>query len=198
MFRAAVDLGVGRIVFASSLQAMIRLDEGRAPDAAPIVPYFPLDGDAPTNPGHNFYGLSKEFGERMLRVFSERFPQLTCTSLRFPMLAGEWFKKRLEQPVPPSALNFCEALAYLDFSDAATLANLVLERQQPGYHQYFPAQAVTATATPQRSTVSRSSSRTRRCGARSSRLTELVDLSDLERDFGFRPGPPLTVRLDRR
>ncbi len=41
VFRAAVDLGVRRIVFASSLQAMIRLEEGRAPDAPPAVPYFP-------------------------------------------------------------------------------------------------------------------------------------------------------------
>src|SRR3954451_18136308 len=32
VFRAAVDLGVRRLVFASSLQAMIRLDEGRAHD----------------------------------------------------------------------------------------------------------------------------------------------------------------------
>ena len=43
VFRAALDLGVRRIVFASSLQAMIRLDEGRAPDAPFGIPYFPGD-----------------------------------------------------------------------------------------------------------------------------------------------------------
>src|SRR4051812_41491380 len=100
VFRAAVDLGVRRIVFSSSLQAMIRLEEGRAVDAAPHIPYFPLDGDAPADPGHNFYGLSKEFGERTLRVLSELTPELACTSLRFPMLAGDWFHKRLQQPMP--------------------------------------------------------------------------------------------------
>ncbi len=196
VFRAALDLGVRRIVFASSLQAMIRLDEGRAPDAPLTVPYFPLDGDAPANPGHNFYGLSKEFGERMLRILSEREPALVCTSLRFPMLAGEWFRKRLEQPLPPSALNFCEGLAYLELADAATLVGLVLERQQPGYHQYFPAQAVTLVGYTTQSTLAEffpSTPRRRPV----EQITNLVDHAALERDFGFRPAPPLTVQLVR-
>jgi nucleoside-diphosphate-sugar epimerase len=197
VFRAALDLGVGRIVFASSLQAMIRLDEGRAPDAPFGIPYFPLDGDAPANPGHNFYGLSKEFGERTLRILCEREPALAGTSLRFPMLAGDWFKKRLAQSMAPSALNFCEALTYLDFTDAATLVALVLEQQQPGYHQYFPAQAVTLVGYSIERTLSEFFAQTplRRP---LSEIRSLVDVSALERDFGFRPAPPLTVQLDRR
>src|SRR5204863_9426248 len=106
----------------------IRLDEGRNFLDPPQIPYFPLDGDAPANPGHNFYGLSKEFGERTLRVLSESEPRLACTSLRFPMLAGEWFQQRLQQPLPPSCLNFCEALAYLGRADAAALVALVVQR----------------------------------------------------------------------
>jgi nucleoside-diphosphate-sugar epimerase len=197
VFRAALDLGVRRIVFASSLQAMIRLDEGRAPDAPFGIPYFPLDGDAPANPGHNFYGLSKEFGERTLRILCEHEPALACTALRFPMLAGDWFRKRVAQPLRPAALNFCEGLAYLDFSDAATLVGLVLERQQPGYHQYFPAQAVALVGYTAASTLSEFFPQTPLRRPRSE-ITSLVDLSALERDFGFRPADPLTVQLDRR
>jgi nucleoside-diphosphate-sugar epimerase len=196
VFRAAVDLGVRRIVFASSLQAMIRLDEGRALDAPFTVPYFPLDGDAPTNPGYNFYGLSKELGERMLRILSERYPELTCTSLRFPMLTGAWFHERLAEPLLPSSLNLCEALTYLELSDAATIVALVLERQRVGYHQYFPAQAVTiAGYTPARVVSEFFPEVPLRCGK--GQLEALVDSSALERDFGFRPAPPLTVRLAR-
>jgi len=72
---------------------MIRLEEGRAADAPPLIPYFPLDGAVPADPGHNFYGLSKEFGERTLRILSEHEPKLACTALRFPMLTGDWFRK---------------------------------------------------------------------------------------------------------
>jgi nucleoside-diphosphate-sugar epimerase len=196
VFRAAVDLGVRRIVFSSSLQAMIRLEEGRAFDAAPHIPYFPLDGDAPADPGHNFYGLSKEFGERMLRVLSELTPELACTSLRFPMLAGDWFRKRLQQPMPLSGVNFGEALTYLDFNDAATLVGLVVERQQPGYHQYFPAQALTLDGHTVESTLTHFFANTPLRRPKSE-IASLVDHSALERDFGFRPRPPLTVRLER-
>jgi nucleoside-diphosphate-sugar epimerase len=196
VFRAAVDLGVGRIVFSSSLQAMIRLEEGRPFDAPPQVPYFPLDGDAPANPGHNFYGLSKEFGERMLRVLCELDAGLACTSLRFPMLAGDWFHTRLQRPLPLSGLNFGEALTYLEFDDAAALVALVVERQRPGYHQYFPAQALTLDGHTVESTLTQFFPNTplRRPKAE---IPALVDLSALERDFGFRPRPPLTVRLEQ-
>jgi nucleoside-diphosphate-sugar epimerase len=184
-------------VFASSLQAMIRLEEGRPADTTPRIPYFPLDGAAPADPGHNFYGLSKEFGERTLRVLSERFPELACTALRFPMLSGPWFHERLAQPLPPSALNFSEGLAYLDFSDAAALVGLVLERQAPGYHQYFAAQAVELEGYDAARTISEFFPHVALRVPRE-HIRHLIDLSALERDFGFRPGPPLTVRLLRR
>jgi nucleoside-diphosphate-sugar epimerase len=196
VFRAALDLGVRHIVFASSLQVMIRLDEGRNFLDPPQIPYFPLDGDAPANPGHNFYGLSKEFGERTLRVLSEAEPRLACTSLRFPMLAGDWFQRRLQQPLPPSGLNFCEALAYLGFADAAALVALVVERQQPGYHQYFPAQALTLAGYTAERTLAEFFPDIPRRRPRE-QIEELVDWSALEQDFGFRPGPPLTVQLEQ-
>jgi nucleoside-diphosphate-sugar epimerase len=197
VFRAAVDLGVGRIVFASSLQAMICLEEGRTPAPPYGIPYFPLDGDAPANPGYNFYGLSKEFGERLLRLLVERFPQLTCTSLRFPMLAGDWFLNRVKQPLALTALNSCEALTYLQFGDAAELIALVLERQEPGYHQYFPAQAVEIDGWTAAQTLAELFPDTPLKRPRDA-IDRLVDLSALERDVGFSPAAPLTVQLDRR
>lgn len=194
VFRAALDLSVHRIVFASSLQAMIRLDEGRAFNDPPCIPYFPLDGDAPADPGNNFYGLSKEFGERTLRVLSAHEPKLACSALRFPGLTGDWFARRFQHPVPVSALNFCEGLVYLDFADAATLVALVVEQQQPGYHQYFPAQAVKLAGYTAERTLAEFYPDVPLRRPRE-QVGELVDLSALERDFGFRPAPPLTVQL---
>lgn len=196
VFRAAVDLGVGRIVFASSLQVMIRLDEGRAPDAPLTIPYFPLDGAAPPNPGHNFYGLSKEFGERMLRLFCERDSRLTCTSLRFPMIAAEWFHKRMAEPLAVSGVNWSEALCYLEFPDAARLVGLVLERQTAGYHQYFPAQALSVAGySPGRVASELFPQVPLRVPAEA--LASLVDHRALESELGFVPSPPLVLALQR-
>jgi nucleoside-diphosphate-sugar epimerase len=196
VFRAAVDLGVTRIVFASSLQAMIRLEDGKHPPAPYTIPYFPLDGDAPANPGDNFYGLSKEFGERMLRVLCERHTQLHATALRYPMLTGKAFEERALQPLPLSALNFAEGLTYLDTADAARLVGLVLARQQPGYHQYFPAQALAIAGLTAAEIRARffSQTRLRTPGAEPE---SLVDGSALWTDVAFRPAPPLTIQLQR-
>lgn len=195
VFQAARELGVGRVVFASSLQAMIRLDDGRPSSPPYTIPYFPLDGDAPTNPGRNYYGLSKEFGERMLRLLSEQEPERCCTSLRFPMLAGDWLRQRVQEPLPLSAINFGEALTYLELPDAAVLVALVLERQAPGYHQYFPAQALQLEGYSAAATVARFYPDTpaRRPGEE---IEALVDRTALEQDLGFFPQPPLTVRLE--
>jgi len=194
VFRMAAELEVRRIVFASSVQAMVRLEDGHPTEAPYTLPYFPLDGQAPSNPGSNFYGLSKEFGERMLQVLADRWPELCCTALRFPELVNESFLKGIKQRQATTALNWGEGLTYLEFSDAAPLVALVLERQRPGYYQYFPAQALriagysVATtlatffpATPLRRPLSE--------------IESLVDLSALEADFGFRPSPPFTVEL---
>jgi nucleoside-diphosphate-sugar epimerase len=197
VFRAAVELEVKRLVFASSLQVMIRLDEGRASAPPFTIPYFPLDGDAPPNPGSNFYGLSKEFGERTLRLLCSLDPQLTCTALRFPMLAGEWFRSRLQTPLPPSGLNLSEGLTYLQLEDAARVISLVVTRQKPGYHQYFPAQAVEIEGLSPAAVIAELFPQTPLSRPAES-ISALVDLSALERDVGFRPSPPLTVRLDRR
>jgi nucleoside-diphosphate-sugar epimerase len=194
VFRAAVDLGVRRIVFASSLQAMVRLEEGRPLEPPYGIPYFPLDGDAPADPGYNFYGLSKELGERVLRVLSERFPELVCTSLRFPFLAGDWFLNRIKQPLLANALNFAEGLTHLEFADAARLIGLVLERQGPGYHQYFPAQALSVAGYSPAQLLAEFYPDTPLRRPRAE-ITSLVDLSALEQDLDFRPSPPLTVEL---
>ncbi len=196
VFRAAVDLGVRRIVFASSIQAMIRLEEGRPLEPPYGLPYFPLDAEAPADPGYNFYGLSKELGERVLRVLSERFPELVCTSLRFPFLVGEAFLNRVKQPLLPSALNFSEGLTHLSFADAAQLIALVLERQQPGYHQYFPAQGLAVAGYSPARLLAEFFPDTPLRKPRAE-ITSLVDLSALERDLDFRPSPPVTVELLR-
>src|SRR5690606_5226888 len=140
VFYAAADRGVKTIVFASSVQAMLRCSGSRGEGPFEGVPYFPLDGAAPTNPGSNPYGLSKEFGERLLRLACEADDNLSATSLRFPMLPDESWLERIAQGIHPSSLNWADCITYLPFPEAATLIALVVERNLSGYSQYFPAQ----------------------------------------------------------
>jgi nucleoside-diphosphate-sugar epimerase len=145
VFRAAVDIGMQRIVFASSVQAMLRVQNGMRSEPPFAIPYLPLDGAAPNNPGSNFYGLSKEFGERMLAELSQSNPGLAATALRFPVLIGESWLDRFTfggKPSPRSSFNFGELLGYLMFADAADLVRAALEYELPGYHQYYPAQTL--------------------------------------------------------
>jgi nucleoside-diphosphate-sugar epimerase len=143
VFRAAVDLGVKRLVFASSIQAMMTFAHGGYASRK-LLPFLPLDGTAPVNPGTNFYGLSKEFGERMLSVFAAADPLLACTALRFPYLLSDGWKGHNKSI--PTGLDEC--LTYLPMRAAGELIACALTHQKPGYHQYFPAQTMSVTDAP--------------------------------------------------
>jgi nucleoside-diphosphate-sugar epimerase len=145
VFRASVDLGIRRIAFASSIQAMLRVPDGTRAGVPYPIPFLPLDGTAPANPGSNFYGLSKEFGERMLQEFALAEPKSAFTALRFPALMSEHWLPRYSgggKPVPRARVPFGELFSYLMLSDAGEVVVSVLEREAPGYHQYFPAQTL--------------------------------------------------------
>ena len=197
VFRAALDIGVRRIVFASSVQAVIRIDDGLRVEAPFPIPYLPLDGAAPTNPGRNSYALSKEFGERMLRLMSEAHPDLAATSLRFPGLVSEQWLERFTaggKPALRSHFNFGELLAYLMFSDAAELVRATLERQQPGYHQYFPAQCLEVRGVSVAELVQEFyPSVPLRCPVE--QLASLVDIQAITDALGWSPGTPASIRF---
>lgn len=145
VFRASIDKGIKKIVFASSIQAMFAMHDGTRPEPPYQIPYLPLDGALPANPGTNFYGLSKELGERMLALYVNRYPELSCTALRFPVLANDWWLRRMRGNsgrVARELLSFGEGLAYLTFPEAADLVAAIVEKQGPGYHQYFPASTI--------------------------------------------------------
>ncbi len=145
VFRAAVDIGIRRVVFSSSVQAILKVPNGMRAEAPYPIPYLPLDGGVPSNPGSNFYALSKEFGERMLQELSRANADLVATSLRFPVLIGDSWIERFTaggKPAARSSFNFGEVLGYLMFSDAAELVRATLDKQLPGYHQYYPAQTL--------------------------------------------------------
>jgi nucleoside-diphosphate-sugar epimerase len=194
-FFAAVDCGVRHIVFASSIQVLIPSDGIKG---APYwLPYLPLDSAAPATPGLNPYALSKQVAEELLQVMVKTKPELAVTTLRYPMLVDSWFQTRLSTNggrVPRDFLHLGEATAHLTFPDAARLVVHVLERTQPGYRQFFPAQTLDVTNVGARGLIERFYPGVP-CRRPLDTIERLIDLSDLERDLGFSPTGRLSVEL---
>jgi nucleoside-diphosphate-sugar epimerase len=196
VFHAALDRGVGAIVFASSVQATVRRDHP-AP-GPPRIPYLPLDGELPASPGQNTYGQSKEFAERMLRLAVQADSGLSATALRFPMLVDDWLHRRFASraKMPLDAIDFEECTAHLYMDDAGRLVADVVERRLPGYHQYFPALMMELRGYPIPELVSeRYAAAKLRTPA--DELESLIDISAITRELGWVPTRRIVVQVDR-
>jgi nucleoside-diphosphate-sugar epimerase len=186
-FSAAFDLGVKHVVFASSIQVMVASDRTCAEPHT--LPYLPLDGDAPHDPGLNPYALSKQFGEELLRVGANVRPELSATAVRYPMLVGDWFEKRLFADggrVRRDVLHLGEATAHLSLEDAGALVVPLLRRGRPGYRQIFPAQTIDVANLPTPELIRRFYPGVR-CKKSPDTIDRLVDIAEVERDFGWKP-----------
>ncbi len=196
-FYAAVDRGVSRIVFASSIQVMIPYDDRQTLPRA--IPYLPLDGRAPRNPGRNPYGLSKEAGERLLETLSGATPGLSCTALRFPGLRSEEslaLLARAPRPYPRRWASLQELAAHLFFEDGARLVADVLEHRAPGYHQYFPAVFPELGDYPLGELL-REEYPDVKLVRPIETLAELIDTSQITTEVGWRPERRLAYELER-
>ena len=135
VMRAAADMGVKRVVLASSTAAFgfIYAKKLWAPD------YLPLDEDHPSRP-QDSYGLSKVLGERIADSIVAVHHDMTVSSLRFPGvnfdLSYESFRERWRKPAS-RANGFW---SYIDARDAATTCRLALEARFKG-HEVFIASA---------------------------------------------------------
>jgi nucleoside-diphosphate-sugar epimerase len=196
VFRAAADLGVQNIVFSSSIQVMVTMPGGEAPPPPYTLPYLPLDGAAPRNPGPNFYALSKELGERALQVLCEEKPALSATSLRFPVLAGDgWFRRFARRKVPQNVVNFGEGLTFLTFADAARVVSSVCEIARAGYRQLFPAATLDLAGLGAPEIIAAFYPETRLLAPRET-ITRLVDPTELEA-LGCAPRDRFEIELER-
>jgi nucleoside-diphosphate-sugar epimerase len=199
VFTAALELGVSRLVFASSVQVMLSFRHPRERTPPFPFPYLPLDGACPPATGTNPYALSKQFSEELLRAAAESRPGFSCTALRYPFLISDWYRQRFLSEGPVAKLtrgwvDWSEATAHLSLDDAASLAALVLERERPGYHQYFPAQTMDVEGydaeravhefyqgVPQRRPLSA--------------ISDLIDLTAVHEATGWSPTERIRVRI---
>lgn len=197
VFHATLDLGLKAIVFASSVQAMLQRSSMR--QLPPYqIPYLPLDGDAPANPGSNTYALSKEFAERMLRLAVEANPSLSATAVRFPMLVNEIWARRMESGnrLPIEWVDFTECTSHLFLRDAGSLVADILENRLPGYHQYFPAQTMELRGYPLPE-ILRDKYSNIPLRKPPEELRSLIDISQITRELGWTPKERISVEVER-
>ena len=135
VLRAAADMGVKRVVMASSTAAFgfIYATKLWAPE------YLPLDEHHPSTP-QDSYGLSKVLGERIADSIVSLYPEMTLSSLRFPGvnfdLSYESFRERWRNPQSRTSGFW----TYIDARDAAVTCRLALEAKFHG-HEVFIASA---------------------------------------------------------
>lgn len=195
VFWAAVQLGIRKIVFASSVQAMLRSAGGRREEPYQL-PYLPLDGNAPTDPGTNTYALSKEVGERALQVLCAEYSDLAAVALRFPMLPRPQWAAHLRnaKQTLPAWVNWGECLTHLLLPDAGAVVAAAIARSLPGYKQYFPALSMKIIGQSAQALYREHYAHVPlKCPLEE--LTELVDLSALKQDLGFEPSDRIEVNL---
>ncbi|MDX2108670.1 MAG: NAD(P)-dependent oxidoreductase [Verrucomicrobiota bacterium] len=143
VFQAAVDCGVKKLLFASSIQAI----SGRRPLSETIpseIPYFPIDGDMPGNPG-NPYALSKVHAESLLRHFA-KMQKISTIAIRYPGLVGNLARMAMYNDgssiVEWSRIHGTtgdEAFVFLTHKEAARFTRICVEKELPGYNCFLPA-----------------------------------------------------------
>lgn len=162
MFQAAVERGVRRIVYSSSVQAISgtrhNVEEGEEMPPSEL-PYLPLDSDVPPNPG-NPYALSKVMAEEQLRYFA-KVHGVDTVAVRFPGLfkganLERWmaYRGRGRQWFHHHA-QLDEGFSYLITEDAAALLAVLAGKSLPGFRIYFPAAPATQPPVPLAELVAR-------------------------------------------
>lgn len=143
VFQAAAEVGVKRIVFASSIQVLGGvLPRGNSEPHNGFPPQFPLGGDTPARPD-NPYGLSKETGERMLHYFSNT-TGIATFAIRFPFLVNPDIRARIrehigDRPDRGPGKSPRDAFSWLDTRDAAALIDVLLRSELSGCRVFMPS-----------------------------------------------------------
>lgn len=120
VLRAAYELGIGRVVFVSSIQATGVSQSHSVPD------YLPLDDDHPSRP-FTGYAMSKLLGEQACASYT-RATGLTTICLRPPTILAPdeypmWRERRATVPeVEDPVWNYGTWIDVRDFADATVRA----------------------------------------------------------------------------
>ncbi|MEM6551974.1 MAG: NAD(P)-dependent oxidoreductase [Planctomycetota bacterium] len=150
VFWSALAIGVERIVFISSIQAMLEMDvDGwkRRPrlsqehERPAGVSELPLHGRMPGVLGNNTYGMSKVFGEQALLGLTRYYPSLRAASLRPAYVVTDHDLEYFGRRVMRRSHLRREGAMYVHVNDVARACRLVVEGSEPGHETYLLARS---------------------------------------------------------
>ncbi len=135
VFQGAAERGVGRIIFASTIQLVGSRVDDRTVINEPSTPDYPLSGNTTPDPS-NVYALSKTVSEVMLRYYADRCG-IDSVALRLPML--HYHEERVIVATGwEQQSDVIEGFSGLTYTDAAALVLAVIRSDLPGYRVYAP------------------------------------------------------------
>ena len=126
--QSAADLGLKRLVYASSIQRYGFQGSASAPPAQ-----LPIDEDAPANP-QQAYALSKVAGEAYCQMAAEH-QSLSVAALRLPGMV-EWTAETIPWSTLERERSFHELGTYVHVDDAAEAFALAVSDTRPGFRVY--------------------------------------------------------------
>ena len=192
VFQAAWELGLRRVVFASSIQVVGGGRRDPATESSGLA-YLPLDGELPPNMS-NPYAASKDAGERLLRYYAGLDGDATLVAIRYPAIWRRAYRRR--EPRPERDL-IDECYTWILADDAARLAVAAAEADLGGYRCYQAGCRELAVDLPLAELLERFYQ-----GVPIKRslagMTSLVDLEPLERELGWTPTDPIVWEESRR
>ena len=143
MLQAAMLLGVGKAVVASSISAL-------GPAWAPVRSfplYAPVDEDHPLRP-QDPYGLSKEVDERTCAMFHRRCG-MSVLALRLHRVTRPGDARELAETLQDRPEGWARNLwGYVDVRDAAQACALCLQAENLGFEVFNVTAADTLSAVP--------------------------------------------------
>lgn len=189
ILQAAMEMGVKRVIFTSTVQTIIGKADWWADDAKCELPYLPIDGQMPANPG-NAYAASKVATETLLQSLC-RHDGLHAVVLRLPHMRSpgdEQRMRRLRRSSKSTAWGQAEAFTYLQTTDLADLVARIVQSAWTGYQCHLPADARTHVGLPPREAYTQHLAHVP-LRVPLDELTALADASALEHNFGWtQPG----------
>ena len=143
MLQASGDLGVRRVIYASSEMATGLLTEGVVPSQMPF-------DESERRPSPNAYALSKYLGEVIAESLSLRYPETAFVGLRInnviPPDRYDILKERRDDP-SKGLSNFW---SYIDARDVGGAYRAALEGESSGHEVFLIAAADTSASRPLR------------------------------------------------
>ena len=156
VFSAAAQLGLGRVVWASSetvlglpfgrRHARNLLDPAAAPGHHPEPDYVPIDEEHPLRP-HSSYSLSKVLGEEMARQFA-RWSHIPFIGLRFSAIREPAEYASFPETWKDLHLGEWNVWGYVDARDVAQACRLALTADIAGADAFIIASGDTAMDRP--------------------------------------------------